>query len=169
MVDGDPVQLLDQLYRESADELLIAAYALTGDASEAQEAVQEAFVRACANPAKVAKLDNPEAWLRTVALNVARDRHRRRRRLGALLRRFRPADVPAASADRVDLLDAIRKLPPGQRESIALHYLSDMAVDEIASTLKTPVNTVKSWLSRGRKALAGMLGEEPEMLGRRTR
>lgn len=162
MVDGDPVQLLDQLYRESAQELLIAAYALTGDASEAQEA----FVRACANPAKIAKLDNPEAWLRTVALNIARDRHRRRRRLGVLLRRFRPADVPAATADHVDLLAAIRKLPTGQRESIALHYLSDMAVDDIAAALKTPANTVKSWLSRGRKALAGMLGEEPEMLGR---
>ena len=63
-------------------------------------------------------------------------------------------DLPA---DRLALLAALRTLPTGQREAIALHHLADLPVHEVATTLGVPVGTVKAWLSRGRARLAVLL------------
>lgn len=49
--------------------------------------------------------------------------------------------------------------PAGQREAIALHYLADLPVNEVAQTLDVAVGTVKARLSRGRTALAALLAE----------
>ncbi|NES16343.1 sigma-70 family RNA polymerase sigma factor [Micromonospora sp. PPF5-17] len=152
--------MISELYAGSFRRLVVQLYAVTGDLSEAQEAVQEAFTRALAAPGRFARLDNPEAWLRRVAVNVARSRHRRRRVLDRLLLRIGP---PPAVADRspehLALLAAMRELPEGQRQALALHYLVDLPVDEIATTLGVSAGTVKSRLSRGRQALAALLAE----------
>ncbi|WP_163511927.1 RNA polymerase sigma factor [Fodinicola acaciae] len=159
--------MLEQLYRDAGRQLVLAAYALTGDITEAQDAVQEAFVRACARPGMLDDTDNPVAWMRTVTLNIARDRHRRRQRMDRLLRRRRPEDtVPEISPDRVTLLAALRKLPERQREVVALHYLVDLPTEEIAQLLRVPVNTVKSRLLRGKQALAGLLTDRTPTGGR---
>ncbi|MET7966114.1 sigma-70 family RNA polymerase sigma factor [Micromonospora sp. NPDC005305] len=155
MSDGD---LISELYAGCFRRLVVQLYAVTGDLSEAQEAVQEAFTRALAAPRRFVQLDNPEAWLRRVAVNVARSRHRRRRVLDRLLLRIGP---PPAVADRspehLALLSALRELPEGQRHALALHYLVDLPVDEVAATLGVSAGTVKSRLSRGRQALAERL------------
>lgn len=131
---------------------------MTGDLGEAQEAVQEAFTRALAAPRKFAALDNPESWLRRVAVNVARTRHRRRRMLDGLLHRIGPSPLVADyTPEHLALLAALRQLPQGQRYAIALHYLVDLPIDEVAQTLEISVGTVKSRLSRGRQALAQLL------------
>ncbi|MET8912647.1 sigma-70 family RNA polymerase sigma factor [Micromonospora sp. NPDC004551] len=153
--DGD---LVSELYAGCFRRLVVQLYAVCGDVHEAQEAVQEAFTRALAAPRRFARLENPEAWLRRVAVNVVRSRHRRRRVLDRLLRRIGP---PAAVVDRspehVALLAALRGLPEGQRHALALHYLVDLPVDEVAATLGVSAGTVKSRLSRGRQALAELL------------
>ncbi|SBT49460.1 RNA polymerase sigma factor [Micromonospora auratinigra] len=176
MSDGD---LISELYAGCFRRLVVQLYAVTGDLNEAQEAVQEAFTRALAVPRKVAALEHPEAWLRRVAVNVARTRHRRRRVLDTLLRRIGP---PPAVADRspehLALLAALRDLPEGQRQALALHYLVDLPVDEVAATLGVSAGTVKSRLSRGRQALAARLADsdhdgpgpepvEPNSIGRK--
>ena len=72
-----------------------------------------------------------------------------------------PADVPVlAAARRTAVLEAMRALPERQREVLALHYLADLPVAEIATTLRVPEGTVKSRLMRGREALAAELGKE---------
>ncbi|MET7807107.1 RNA polymerase sigma factor [Micromonospora chersina] len=153
-------ELISELYAGCFRRLVVQLYAVTGDLSEAQEAVQEAFTRALATPRRLAGLDNPEAWLRRVAVNVARSRHRRRRLFDTLLRRIGP---PPAVADRspehLALLAALRGLPEGQRQALALHYLVDLPVDEVAATLGVSPGTVKSRLSRGRQALAALLAD----------
>ncbi|GGS00902.1 RNA polymerase sigma24 factor [Micromonospora fulviviridis] len=153
-------ELISELYAGCFRRLVVQLYAVTGDLGEAQEAVQEAFTRALAAPRRLAGLDNPEAWLRRVAVNVARSRHRRRRVLDTLLRRIGP---PPAVADRspehLALLAALRGLPEGQRQALALHYLVDLPVDEVAATLGVSPGTVKSRLSRGRQALAVLLSD----------
>ncbi|MFE9956418.1 RNA polymerase sigma factor [Micromonospora sp. NPDC005299] len=155
MSDGD---LISELYGGSFRRLVVQLYAVTGDLSEAQEAVQEAFTRALAAPGRFARLDNPEAWLRRVAVNVARSRHRRRRVLERLLLRIGPPPAVAdRSPDHLALLAAMRELPEGQRHALALHYLVDLPVDEVAATLGVSAGTVKSRLSRGRQALAERL------------
>ncbi|MFI6331144.1 RNA polymerase sigma factor [Micromonospora chersina] len=153
-------ELISELYAGCFRRLVVQLYAVTGDLSEAQEAVQEAFTRALAAPRRIAGLDNPEAWLRRVAVNVARSRHRRRRVLDTLLRRLGPPPTVAdRSPEHLALLAALRELPEGQRQALALHYLVDLPVDEVAATLGVSPGTVKSRLSRGRQALAVLLAD----------
>jgi RNA polymerase sigma-70 factor (sigma-E family) len=155
--DGD---LISELYANCFRRLVVQLYAVTGDLSEAQEAVQEAFTRALVSPRRFAALENPEAWLRRVAVNWARSRFRRRRVLDGLLRRIGPPpNVADHSPEHLALLGALRELPEGQRHALALHYLVDLPVDEIADTLGVSAGTVKSRLSRGRTALAALLAD----------
>ncbi|MFI0792142.1 RNA polymerase sigma factor [Micromonospora rubida] len=155
MSDGD---LIGELYAGCFRRLVVQLYAVTGDLSEAQEAVQEAFTRALAAPRRTAELENPEAWLRRVAVNIARSRYRRRRVLDGLLRRIGPPPVVAdREPEHLALLAALRDLPEGQRHALALHYLVDLPVDEVAETLGVSAGTIKSRLSRGRKVLALLL------------
>lgn len=154
-VDG-----LGELYHASYRRLVAQLYAFTTDLAEAQDVVQEAFARALARPGALTDVANPEAWLRTVAVNVVRRRWRRRRLLDAILLRDRPVArvvEQAPGPERADLRDALAGLPRPFREAIVLHYLADLPVDEVAELLGVPVGTVKSRLSRGRAALAAAL------------
>jgi RNA polymerase sigma-70 factor (ECF subfamily) len=134
------------------------AYAVTGDRVEAEDAVQEAFARAVAAGDRFRRVDNPEAWLRTVALNVLRRRWRRASLFRSLTPRLAtPADVPGISEDHVAVVEGLRSLPFQQRETLALFYLGDLSVQEIAATLGVADGTVKSRLTRGRTALAAVM------------
>jgi RNA polymerase sigma-70 factor (ECF subfamily) len=157
-------QALAELYHTSFRRLVTQMYAFTTDLTEAQDVVQEAFARALARPQGLSDVDTPEAWLRTVALNVVRRRWRRRQILDTILRRDRPVQQLVANApgpERADLRDALATLPRPYREAIVLHYLADLPVDEVAQLLDVPVGTIKSRLSRGRAALAARLGGHP--------
>ncbi|MEO3743664.1 sigma-70 family RNA polymerase sigma factor [Plantactinospora sp. B5E13] len=155
-----------EVYAASFRRLIVHLYAVTGDLNEAQEVVQEAFVRALTAPGRFDQLENPESWLRRVALNLAHTRYRRRRTLDRLLRRVGPPPViPDLSSEHLALMAALRQLPAGQRHAIALHYLVDLPVEEVARTLDVSVGTVKSRLSRGRTALAALLAEPAELVG----
>jgi RNA polymerase sigma-70 factor (ECF subfamily) len=157
-------QALAELYHASYRRLVTQLYAFTTDLTEAQDVVQEAFARALARPQGLTDIDTPEAWLRTVAVNVVRRRWRRRQLLGAIMLRERPVQVLVAEAptpERADLRDALAALPRAYREVVVLHYLADLPVDEVAGVLEIPVGTVKSRLSRARSALAGRLAGYP--------
>jgi len=60
------------------------------------------------------------------------------------------------------LMAAMRRLPAAQREAIALHYLADLPINEVATATGVPVGTVKARLSRGRAALAVLLADSPD-------
>jgi len=159
---GSAVETLRELYDGCYRRLVGQLYGVTDDLGEAQDAVQEAFVRALAAPRRFARVDNPEAWLRVVALNVARRRLRRRAHLDRLLRRVPPGidTVPGLSPDHVAVVAALRRLPPVQAEAVALHHLADLPVDEIAELTGVAVGTVKARLSRGRARLAELLADD---------
>ena len=147
-----------EVYEASYRRLVAQAYAVAGDRVEAEDAVQEAFARAVAAGDRFRRLDNPEAWLRTVALNVLRRRWRRASLFRALTPRLAtPADVPGISEDHVAVVEGLRSLPFQQRETLALFYLGDLSVQEIAATLGVADGTVKSRLTRGRAALAAVM------------
>ncbi|GAA2671538.1 SigE family RNA polymerase sigma factor [Actinoplanes palleronii] len=149
----------DGFYRDTSRRLLRYAYGLTGDPGEAQDLVQEAYARAWQRRRRLAGYDDPEAWLRLVVNRLSADRWRR---LG--IRRARaaaeppPTPVAAPSEDVVLLVRAMRELPDKQRRALALHYLLDRSIAEIAVETGASLGTVKSWLSRGRAALAVSLG-----------
>jgi RNA polymerase sigma factor (sigma-70 family) len=62
------------------------------------------------------------------------------------------------------LAEALRALPMHQRQAIVLHHRVDLPLEEVAATLGARTGTVKSWLARGRRALADRLGEPEEVL-----
>lgn len=146
--------------------LVAAVYGLTGNHAEAQDIVQETFARALARHRQFLDVASPEAWLRTVALNLARSRWRRRKLFDTLVRAGRvertPESVPGISADRVALVAALQRLPHATREALVLHHLADLPVAEVAKLTRTAVGTVKSRLSRGRVALAELFAEQRE-------
>ncbi len=152
-VDG-----FDDFYRGSRQRLLGFVYVLTGDLAEAQDAVQEAYVRAWQRWSTVSDYDDPEAWVRVVASRIAVSRWRSlRSRARAYLRHGAADSVPGPGTETVEVVEALRRLPEAQRVAIALHYLAGMPVAEVARQTDTPVGTVKARLSRGRVALAGLL------------
>lgn len=152
-VDG-----FDEFYRGSRQRLLGFVYVLTGNLAEAQDAVQEAYIRAWQRWPTVSRYDDPEAWLRVVASRIAVSRWRSlRSRARAYLRHGAEENIPAPSTDTVEVVAALRRLPEEQRIAIALYYLLGMPVAEVARETDAPVGTVKARLSRGRAALAGLL------------
>lgn len=155
---------IQELYAASYRRLLGQLIGVTGSVAEAEDVVQEAFVRGLDQPRRLLGADNPEAWLRTVAVNLARSRWRRAQRLVGLAPRLVEVPCDSDTEGNVALLDALRKLPGSQREVIALHHLADLTVEQVAATLGLPTGTVKARLSRGRAALSTLLvTEEPHV------
>ena len=160
---GEPEDQIQRCFDASYRRLVGQLYGVCGDLSEAEDAVAEAFARAVSRRRTFERLDNPEAWLRTVAVNLVRSRYRRRAVGERLLGRTATPDLahrPDLSEDPIALVAALRGLPNHQRETLALHYLADLSVADVAQTLGVPVGTVKARLSRGRAALATALGTE---------
>jgi RNA polymerase sigma-70 factor, ECF subfamily len=156
---------LEEVYAGQYRRLVVLVTAVAGSRMDAEEAVQEAFVRALGLTGRRAAVADPEAWLYQVAVNLVRSRWRRARlgfRLAAgLARDDDQAPSPHAQADtRLVLLDALQKLPFEQREALALHYLADLPVADVAQRVGVPLGTVKARLSRGRAALARLLGDD---------
>jgi RNA polymerase sigma-70 factor (ECF subfamily) len=149
----------DDFYRGTAPRLLRYAYGLTTDTAEAQDLVQEAFSRAWQRWRRLRRYEDPEGWLRLVVTRLATDWWRRtkvRRDAAAAQRPPAPADPPDETV--LLIVDAMRTLPAAQRRALTLHYLLDRSIAQIAAETGASEGTVKSWLSRGRSALAGHLG-----------
>ncbi len=158
MRDGES---FDEFYRGTSRRLLHYAYALTGDLSEAQDLVQEVYVRAWQRWRRISAYDSAESWLRLVLARLATDRWRRLASFRSAMTRSGPERfVDGPGDDTVVLVRALRRLPESQRRAIALHYLYDLSVDDIAMETSVATGTVKSWLSRGRAALAEVLSTE---------
>jgi RNA polymerase sigma-70 factor, ECF subfamily len=150
-------------YAASFRRLVGQLYLMTGDHAEAQDAVQEAFVRAWAHHGKLDRLGAPEAWVRATAWHVAVSRWHRAR-LGRLLARSqpRPQAVDGPTPDRVALIDALRQVPAEQRRALVLYHLCDLTVAQIVEETGAAAGTVKARLARGRAALAPHLRDAVE-------
>ncbi|HEX6869999.1 MAG TPA: sigma-70 family RNA polymerase sigma factor [Micromonosporaceae bacterium] len=144
----------DELYAAKFHVLRSQLYAYLGDRAEASDLVQEAFCRAYSRWNRISAYEDPYAWVRRVAWNLATSRLRRQRVSMRFLRGQREAHVPEPSPDRVALVAALAKLAPQLRKAVVLFYLGNLSVAEIAAQEDVAEGTVKSWLSRGRTALA---------------
>ena len=149
----------DDFYTASFQRITGQVYAMIGNRDEAQECVQEAFVRAWSHRRQLEKAHAPEAWVRTTAYRLAVSRWRRTVRSRrdpdrALQRRESAAEL---SPDHVALVHALRELPEAQRRAIVLHHMCDLPVVEVAAETGVPVGTVKARLARGRARLESLL------------
>lgn len=127
------------------------------DRDRAEEVTQEAFLRLLQNWRKVSGYEQPEAWVRRVAIRLAvreagREGGRGTRERASL--ETRPPTEPD-----LDLARAIATLAPRQRAAVVLHYYSDLPVLEVAQILNVSESTVKQHLLRARARLAELLSE----------
>jgi RNA polymerase sigma-70 factor, ECF subfamily len=160
--DLSPVVTFDDFYHAHFRSVATQLCAYVGDLGQAQDLTQEAFCRAFARWNKLVHYDDPVGWVRQVAWNLARSRWRRLRAARGFLIRQRPDHVPGPTPDRVAIGTALAMLPANQRRAVVLHYLADLSVAQIAAQEGVAEGTVKSWLHRGRAALAALLDDTNE-------
>jgi RNA polymerase sigma-70 factor (sigma-E family) len=148
----------DEFYRSSRQRVLAYLYAACGDLAEAQDAAQEAYVRAWQRWSRLSGYTDPEAWIRTVGWRVLANRWRKLRAGARAYRRLGPPrDQPGPSEDTVAMVAALRRLPVDQRVALVLYHIVELPLADIATETGVPVGTVKARLSRGRRALAEVL------------
>jgi RNA polymerase sigma-70 factor, ECF subfamily len=135
-----------------------SANVIVRDYAKAEEIAQDAFVRLLENWKKVAKYDRPGAWVRRVAIRLAARAAKRESRSAQTTLDW-PETRNPETVD-LDLMAAIRQLPPRQRAVIALFYMEDLPVSEVAATLGCSSATVSVHLHRARNRLAELLAEE---------
>jgi RNA polymerase sigma-70 factor (ECF subfamily) len=166
---------LRELYEAHRDRVLRLAYAVIGDADEAEDVMQDVMVYALThlesyNPDKAAF----GTWLHTITISRSRDRMRRTKvRLTRLASLWRSTDRQAPDpADGLDALEAssalesaLASLTPTQREALALRHIEELSFDEVAQVLGVPMRTaqarVNSAMSALRRSLVGPDGLEP--------
>jgi RNA polymerase sigma-70 factor (ECF subfamily) len=134
------------------------AYVITGQAADAEDAAQEAFIKARAALGRFREGAPFRPWLLTIVANEARNRRRSAGRRLALVGRVAasetraPVPLPEAEAlagdDRRQLAEALKRLAPDHREVVVLRYLLDLSEAECAAALRCRPGTVKSRLSR---------------------
>jgi len=154
------VPTFDQFYRSEFRSVVGLAYALSGSRVAAEDIAQDAFVAAHRAWERVGTFDKPEAWVRRVTSNLAVSFFRTRMREARAVARLKSRDsyLPRLPADDAHFWKAVRALPKRQAQTMALHYLEDLPVSEIAEILGCTESTVKVHLHRGRGKLAKRMG-----------
>lgn len=147
------VESYEQFFSGVEPSLRRAAFLYTGHTEQAHDLVQETLVRAWEQWPKVSRHPHPDAWCRTVLRNLATSRWRRAR-LERTDKTDRAGTYAGPSADHLDIVAALRRLPADQSQALILHDVLGYTTDEIAEELRSPAGTVRSWLSRARQALA---------------
>jgi RNA polymerase sigma factor (sigma-70 family) len=159
------VARLDQV---DTHDLVSALSLICGDPHLAEEAVQEAFLRAWQKAKRAEHVDSWKAWLFTVALNETRTHFRRlgreRSALQKMAGQLEHSNSTGDQSDRVtnsvDLVRAMTKLTRRQREVVTMHYRLDMAISDIGATLGVSEGTVKTLLHRARSTLLPLVEEQ---------
>ena len=149
-VDGE----IEALFEREGPRLWHTILAMSGGRRDiADDAVAEAFARALEHRSSVRRL---EPWLYRVAINVARGELKRGNRLSSL-----DGVEPAAAVTEPGIhLESLRALSPGQRAALYLHDQEDLSIRDVAKLMGTSAAVVKVHLSRGRKRLRDVIGDE---------
>lgn len=145
-----------RVVEQYSDLLLHIALTRTDCAADAEDVVQDAFLRLMTNGPRFRDEGHEKAWLIRTILNLAHDLRR------SASRRNLPLEEAAeAEAEPVPpLLSAVRALPDKYGAIIHLHYYEGYTIREIAKLLNLPAPTVGTRLARGRERLKTMLEEE---------
>ncbi len=152
----------ESFYRREFRDVVGLAYALSGSRLGAEDLAQEAFVAAHQRWDRISGYDKPGAWVRRVVANKAisgfRKKAAERRALTRLAGLRQP--LPELEPENEEFWQMVRDLPKRQAQAVALFYLEDRSMREIAEILGCSPSTAKVHLFRGRQGLAGKLGLE---------
>jgi RNA polymerase sigma-70 factor (ECF subfamily) len=133
-----------------------AALAITGNKPDAEDAVQEAFIRAYERAPEFNSEEHEKAWLIRVTVNLCNSRLRSpwRKRRESLLDSY-----PAPEPEQFELLEQVLALPPKYRAVIHLFYYEEYSVKDIAELTGQRESSVRSLLTRARQKLKSVLKE----------
>ena len=136
---------------------------ILGDQTEAQDATQDALVRAWRAAATLRDPAGFDAWFDRILINVCRDRLRRRGKVRLVTLDGAAGTVVIEDPFRTiyagdELLGAMRALGDDERMVLILHFWADLTLEAVGARLDCPVGTVKSRLHRGLKAMRRQLG-----------
>lgn len=162
---------LDALYR--------VALRLSGNASDAEDLVQDTMLRAYRSWERYTPGTNAKGWLLTILRHLFINEYRRRIRHPetvdvdtiepfALFQEVQEEDPQGAFFDRIvddEVLRAVDQLPEAFREAVTLSDVEGLSYEEVAKVLDVPVGTVKSRLYRGRRLLQAKLYEYAVSMG----
>ena len=159
MIDSNRLELLVRTHENT---LYRAALAILGDVQEAEDAVQDTFLKYHSRNQEYMDEVHLKAWLLRVAINRAKDI------TAAFWRRNRVSweaymeELEFTQPEDRSLFRAVMALPEKYRLVLHLYYYEECSIREIASLLHTGEGTIKSRLSRGRTLLKTMLTEDLE-------
>jgi DNA-directed RNA polymerase specialized sigma24 family protein len=143
--------------------LVAQLYAITLDAGEAHDAVQDAYSRAWRGWATIGRSPDPAAWVRRVAVrSTVRSWRRTLARIG--IGRAKPVGDGVDPRTRA-MLDALGRLTPGERRAVVLFHMGGSPMEEIAAVERVSVGIVKARLARARQVVTeGMADVLPAVL-----
>jgi RNA polymerase sigma-70 factor (sigma-E family) len=161
-IDGARRERLRELYEAHYRDLVRLACLLLDRTEAAEEVVQDAFVKLYGALDRIEDRDATPAYLRSMVMNGARSKLRRRQ----VVRRHPPTPEPHGEPadasvvlheDQQEVIDALRSLPVRQRECLVLRYYGGCSEAEIAETLGIARGTVKSSISRAMATMSERL------------
>jgi RNA polymerase sigma-70 factor (ECF subfamily) len=154
----------DAFFRAEHQRLAALATALCGDRETGRDVAQEALARTYQEWDRVSRLERPGGWTRRVVVNLAHDHGRhlavRRRRLSELASRIAGDGATEEASMDAELLAAVAMLPERQRTAVALFYIGDRSISDVAEAMGVHEGTVKTTLHKARQRLRGVLSEE---------
>lgn len=163
--DSDPNAEVAALYARTWPRLIGVLVSIGGSRADAEEVAQDAYVKLLGRWDSIRRYDDPEAWVRAVAVRTLISRLRRQQVAQKASAKLlgRTGEVREPDGDALDVAAALARIPPAQRAVVVLHHVMDLPVDQIADELQVPPGTVKSRLARARQALAPLLAVSEEV------
>ncbi len=154
------LESFEEFYNAEYTGVVGLAYALSGNRWIAEDLAQEAFLAAHRDWDRICAYEKPGSWVRRVVANLSVSAFRRRLAEAKAFGRLALGQAPSLaelSAEDAEFWRAVRTLPRRQAQVVALHYLEDRPIAEIADTLGIATGTVKKHLHDGRRELARRL------------
>ncbi len=149
---------LEALYRRHVKTVWNVCITLLRRPADAEDAVQETFVRLLRSNPEFESEEHEKAWLIRTAQNVCKNDLARARRRDVPLENA--ADAAHSAPEIDETLAALRTLPEQYRIALYLHYYEGYSAVELAGLLRRPASSIRSDLRRGRERLRALLGGE---------
>ena len=169
--------ILEKLYHQYFNKTFRTAYLVTKDYQLAEDATQEAFLRAFAKLSTLREIEKFGSWVSVIAANYSIDLLRKNKKIIftehiSIHESKSPEDSPQESWEKNEtareIRDALFLLEPEDREILVLKYFNELSIKEIASLTRAPTGTVKSRLFRARKKIRALVepsGDKKRQIG----
>ena len=147
-------EYIEQAVKTYSDSMLRAAYSVLKSTEDAEDAVQEAFLKLILKKPKLKSSEHEKAWLLRVTINISKNMLR-----SAARNTLPVTEEISCSDENSELLAVVMSLPERYRTVIHLYYFEGYSINEIAAVLKLPPPTVGTRLARARKLLEGEISD----------